>query len=134
MRIDRISPLASPPAPRRAAAPGFAALLESPGEAAAAEAAQPAALAAGIFAAAADAEAADSRARRHGKAMLQALAALQLAVLGGSEGAARAKLAELAGQAPQADDPVLRLIMREIGVRAAVELARGGTSANVSIG
>ncbi|MEJ0049131.1 MAG: flagellar assembly protein FliX [Rhodospirillales bacterium] len=37
---------------------------------------------------------------------------------------ARVLLARLAASAPEADDPVLRLILREIGVRAAVELAR----------
>jgi hypothetical protein len=59
--------------------------------------------------------------------MLQALAALQLAVLGGTAAEARARLAELAAQPAEATDPLLRLILREIGARAAVELARGET-------
>jgi hypothetical protein len=69
----------------------------------------------------------DRDGRRHGRAMLKALGAVQLALLGGDEGAARDALDTLAGvarDAPSGDDPVLRLILREIGVRAAVELAR----------
>jgi hypothetical protein len=72
-------------------------------------------------------EARDKQARRHGRAMLQALGAVQLAVLGGDDGQARTALAALACAAEdrhEADDPVLQLILREIGVRAAVELAR----------
>ena len=65
--------------------------------------------------------------------MLRALGALQLAMLdsaaahagGDAEEAARAHLAALAHEAPQAEDPVLRLILREIAARAAAELARG---------
>ena len=72
-------------------------------------------------------DARDKEARRHGRAMLQALGAVQLAMLGGDDGQARVALAALAstaGEPHPAEDPVLRLIMREIAVRAAVELAR----------
>jgi hypothetical protein len=128
MRVDRVSPAPAPAAPRAApGAGGFAALLDSAGEARAAEAPPAAMLAGGIFAATERDGAVDQQARRHARAMLQALAALQLAVLDGQDGAARAALAGLASQAAQAEDPVLRLILREIGVRAAVELARGNT-------
>ena len=67
----------------------------------------------------------DRQARRHGRAMLQALGAVQLSMLDGGGDAARAQLAAAAAQAPAAHDPVLRLILREISLRAAVELARG---------
>jgi hypothetical protein len=69
----------------------------------------------------------DREARRHGRAMLQALGAVQLAVLGADPGRARNALASLAATSQEArsgDDPVLRLILREIAIRAAVELAR----------
>jgi hypothetical protein len=132
MRVDRISP--PPPKPRAAAgrsAAGFATMLESAAGAAAAPAPEEpapspetAALAAEIYAAGAQAEAVDQQARRHGRAMLQAMAALQTAMLGGGEAQARAHLARLAAQTTPADDPILRLILREIGLRAAVELAR----------
>ncbi len=85
------------------------------------------------YAAAYQAEMADREARRHGRAMLQALAALQMAVLDGSAAEARGSLAALAGRAAQAHDPVLRLILREIGVRAAVELGREAIFPNVSV-
>jgi hypothetical protein len=72
-------------------------------------------------------DARDKEARRHGRAMLQALGAVQLALLDGDGVQARSALAALAttaGDPRAAEDPVLRLIMREIAVRAAVELAR----------
>jgi hypothetical protein len=77
----------------------------------------------------------DRRARRHGRAMLQALGAVQLAMLGGDGQQARgalAKLASTAGDVIPADDPVLRLVLREIEVRAAVELARAESGQDVS--
>jgi hypothetical protein len=79
----------------------------------------------------------DRRARRHGRAMLQALGAVQLAMLGGDGQQARgalAKLASTAGDVIPADDPVLRLVLREIEVRAAVELARAESGQDVSSG
>jgi hypothetical protein len=126
MRVDRITPAPALAALRTAPAEtGFAALLDSAAGAAAAEAPQAAATAGAIVAAARHADTADRHARRHAKAMLQALAALQLAVLDGEEAEARAQLAALASLPAEADDPVLRLILREISARAAVELARG---------
>jgi len=138
MGVDRVSPgvpgLAQGVAPRGApglapgpspGAPGFADLLApaAPQTAGATQAATPCALA---FDEADRRAASDRQARRHGRDMLQALGALQLAMLGGGEAAARAQLAGLAEAAPAAHDPVLRLILREISLRAAVELARGG--------
>jgi hypothetical protein len=130
MGVDRVSPRAPALAPGLAklpaqGAPGFADLLAT--AAAPAAGAAPAATPAALVYDAADRQAAsDRQARRHGRAMLQALGALQLAMLGGGEDAARAQLAGLAAEAPAAHDPVLRLILREISLRAAVELARGG--------
>jgi hypothetical protein len=73
----------------------------------------------------------DREARRHGRKLLDALAGLQRAALDGDDAHARAALtAALASLTStvddphEADDPVLRLILREIAVRAAVELAR----------
>jgi hypothetical protein len=77
----------------------------------------------------------DRRARRHGRAILQALGAVQLALLGGDGRQARgalAKLASAAGDVIPADDPVLRLVLHEIEVRAAVELARTESGQDVS--
>jgi hypothetical protein len=65
--------------------------------------------------------------------MLRALRDLQAALLSGPQDAASATLANLAAQMPETDDPVLRQILREIGARAAVELARHGAPANISI-
>jgi uncharacterized protein YfiM (DUF2279 family) len=137
MRVDRMQAgAASSPARKAASGPGFAALLpEQAGEAAetgemtqAAETGTAAAIAAAGYEAGRMAVMADRSARRHGKAMLQALGALQRALLGADEGdgpsAACTALADLAGRMPEADDPLLRLILREIAARAAVELAR----------
>lgn len=69
----------------------------------------------------------DRAARRHGQAMLDMLRALQRACLidGGDSGAdALARLADLVGAMPQADDPALASVLQAISVRAAVELAR----------
>jgi hypothetical protein len=80
------------------------------------------------YEAACDAVSADREARRHGRALLRALGGVQLALLvphnEDESGEARAQLARLAATAPSADDPALRLILREIAVRAAIELAR----------
>ena len=128
MRVDPVTPTPTPAAPRKAAAaPGFAALLDTPGGAADVARAGVASLPAEACAVAALTDAADQQARRHGRAMLKALGAVQLAILGGGEAEARAELAALTARLPQAEDPVLRLILREIGARAAVEMARGST-------
>ncbi len=124
-----------------AGAPAFEALLGEAPAAAVHGPAQTATIAASIYDAAEQAVIADREARRHGRAMLHALAGLQRAALAGAgqpdtAEVPQAALAALMRQAPAAHDPVLRLILREIGVRAAVELARAPASAafaNVSV-
>ena len=78
----------------------------------------------------------DRDARRHGRALLHALAGLQRAALEG-EGehthAALTALARTVDDHHQADDPVLCLILREIAVRAAVELARAEAPASSAV-
>ena len=72
-------------------------------------------------------QAKDREARRHARAVLKALGAVQLAVLGTDAGQANRALLELAKAAADqslGDDPRLCLVVREIAVRAAVELAR----------
>ena len=72
----------------------------------------------------------DRQARRHGRAMLDGLAALQRALLGepgdpdGVSRGALDRLAALAGHCPQAEDPALRATLNAIALRARVELAR----------
>ena len=66
----------------------------------------------------------DRDARRHGAAMLAALAELQRALLGGDDGAALERLASLVRNAPPPADPALLMVQRAVLVRAAVELAR----------
>ncbi len=137
--VDRVGPRGFPASSSDPSAPrddgGFASLLPGAGAPApgAASGTTPPATLSGVAwlqAGVADAlarEARDKEARRHGRAMLQALGAVQLAVLGGDDGQARCALAALActaGGKHEADDPVLQLILREIEVRAAIELAR----------
>jgi len=127
------------------AASGFGAVLDAAGEDATPTAASPLQISAPCGAAAPVcarldydtamlAVAADRQARRHGRAMLRALGALQLAMLGAEGDGASRQLAVLAAEIPPADDPVLRLILREIGVRAAVALGRHEAKPNVSSG
>ncbi len=146
MPIDRVRGPGDAPAPgpqRPAGAQddgGFSAMLSPRAAAAASEAgAAPALSAMALVQAGVDdvfaRTAQDRRARRHGRAMLQALGAVQLAMLGGDGQQARgalAKLASTAGDVIPADDPVLRLVLREIEVRAAVELARAESGQDVS--
>ncbi len=66
----------------------------------------------------------DRDARRHGKAMLDALARLQRALLGGGGVDALESLANLVRATPQPDDPGLAAVQRAVLVRAAVELQR----------
>jgi hypothetical protein len=66
----------------------------------------------------------DQQAGRHGRAMLGALAGLQLAGLGGDTVAARRTLADLARALPAGASPGLDAILQAIAQRAAVELAR----------
>ena len=68
----------------------------------------------------------DRAARRHGHAMLQLLAALQRAVLGGGSGgeAELGRLATLSADIPAASDLGLRQVVAAIALRASIELAR----------
>ena len=67
---------------------------------------------------------ADRDARRHGKAMLDALSRLQRALLGGEGPAALESLANLVRATPAPADPRLAAVQRAVLVRAAVELQR----------
>ena len=67
----------------------------------------------------------DRKARRRGRALLEALAGLQRGLL--AEGAAvdtLRRLAQLAAEPEEAADPALGLILAQILLRARVELAR----------
>lgn len=67
----------------------------------------------------------DARSRRRAEGMLEDLAQLQLALLSGRLPRARLEsLAALAAEPEVAADPRLAAIAAEVGVRAAVELAR----------
>jgi hypothetical protein len=132
MRVDGLggsAPL-TPVARRRRSKAGFADLVEPDGALAAEAAAAPGvAPAPGQPAAPAplrDPLLQDREARRHGDAMLGALASLQAALLTGTEAAARDSLAALAATRPQAADPGLEQTLQAIAVRAAVELAKRG--------
>ena len=67
----------------------------------------------------------DRRARKHGRAVLDGLARLQAALLGGEpDPVALRTLGALLEQAPEAADPALRDMLGAITLRAEVELAR----------
>ncbi len=67
----------------------------------------------------------DRHARRHGRAMLDALAELQHALLVGDEDpAVLGRLAALLQHCPEASDPGLRATVGAVVVRVHVELAR----------
>jgi len=69
----------------------------------------------------------DRQARQHGQALLQALAALQHAMLaGGAETESLQRLAALIAACPAATDPALASIIAGLSLRAQVELARRG--------
>ena len=69
----------------------------------------------------------DREARRHGRKVLDALAALQKALLGGGgERDALGHLSALLGGMPQATDPQLAALLGSVGLRARIELARHG--------
>lgn len=139
MRVEGVRPeRAAAARPGRKTAAGFEGLLTPGIEAPATAATAAAASVSAIALAEAEAPAvADATARQHGGAVLEALGALQLSLLapGPDRPAAdaRAQLADLAARLPQPADPALGAIMREIGVRAAVELARGTMDEDVSI-
>lgn len=71
----------------------------------------------------------DREARRHGGAILAALAALQRALLGGADAGALASLAALVERVPLPADPRLAEVQHALLVRAAVELARAQAGA-----
>ncbi len=72
----------------------------------------------------------DRQARKHGRAMLAALARLQLGLLGDDpDGAALAELAALAEHCPEAADPALRDALADVGLRARIEVARRAVAA-----
>jgi hypothetical protein len=67
----------------------------------------------------------DRRARRHGQAILQELARLQRALLGGTmEEGSLARLAALTEMVPEAADPSLGALVQSVALRAQIELAR----------
>ncbi len=69
----------------------------------------------------------DRRARKHGRAMLDALARLQLGLLANeADGPALAGLAALLDQCPDAADQGLRDALAAVSLRARIELARRG--------
>ncbi|MBV8704221.1 MAG: hypothetical protein JO118_10975 [Acetobacteraceae bacterium] len=68
----------------------------------------------------------DRAARRRGRDILAALAALQRGLLGGDDGEALPALARLARDLPPAADPRLDAVLRAVALRARVELARRG--------
>jgi hypothetical protein len=126
-------PTATTPCGRADRASGFSVPLGTPAATTAPESASPIQAASGLAALLATQELADPRlrdraARRHATATLDALAALQAALLGepddgGMGGDALGRLAALAGQ-PVPADPGLAALTRAIALRAAVELAR----------
>lgn len=73
------------------------------------------------------AELRDREARRHGRAMLQGLAALQRALLAGQDDPETLhELGQLAARETDAADPALLAVVRATRLRAQVELARRG--------
>lgn len=68
----------------------------------------------------------DRVACRHGEAILTALTALQVRLLGGGglHGDELGHLARLAAELPEAADPVLGMLVRAVSLRAEIELAR----------
>ena len=120
--------------PGEAAVAGTAFRLppEAPGAGGAAAAASPvrgldALLALQETAVAQDPAARDREARRHGRDLLEELAALQKALLSGEAGeAALGRLVALLRSMPAAADAGLDGVLRSVGLRARLELARRG--------
>ncbi len=137
--VERVSEVAivaaAQGAPPRHGAPGFVVDIGLDRAARAlvahtSAASPPAALDAMLALQEAEAEAArDRNARRHGKALLDALAELQRALLAESddqEGPALHRLAALLEAPPDAANPALAGVLRALALRARVELARRG--------
>ncbi len=138
MKIDRLSTVGTP-ATRRSArngstkSGGFAKALALGGEAPPASAVSGGAALAPVDALLALQEVSDdpggrNRGRRHGEALLDHLDDLRLGLLSGgmSPGALERLAAMVASNRDQVDDPRLTLILEEIEIRAAVELAKLG--------
>jgi len=69
----------------------------------------------------------DRRARRHGRAMLDALRRLQTGLLSAAgDAGALEHLAALLDDAPEAEDPALRATLAQVALRVRVELVRYG--------
>lgn len=69
----------------------------------------------------------DREARRHGRAILEALAELQKALLGGSDDSeVLGRLGALLGSLPPAADAGLAVLLNSVSLRARIELARRG--------
>ncbi len=144
LAVTRVSPAATTPARRASAGEGsgFSIADDAPGTPSAAAAAAgfaPGALASLLAMQEAGPSAAttvaggvrDREARRHGRAVLDALLAWQRGLLRGEpEVGALRQLASIAGEAEAeaagASDPGLRAVLAEIMLRARVELARYG--------
>ncbi len=74
-----------------------------------------------------DAATRDREARRHGRDLLEALAALQRALLSGDAGEATlGRLGALLRSMPDAADPALGAVLRSVALRVRLELARRG--------
>ena len=74
-----------------------------------------------------DAPERDRRARKHGRAMLDALSRLQVGLLQDDAGEdVLANLSALAEHCPEAADPGLRDVLGAVSLRARLELARRG--------
>jgi hypothetical protein len=115
----------APARARRTGPTGFALPEAGPQEAAAASAAT-AAQAMFAFQDEWSPAEADAAAQRRAQAVLGELGALQLAMLGAGADPARLSRLALLAEGEVGADPVLREIMREISLRAKVELARHG--------
>ncbi len=73
-----------------------------------------------------DAAVRDREARRRGGAALQALAALQRALLAGEADPEALRALAASCEGPEASDPALAATLRAVSLRARVELARRG--------
>ena len=129
MIVAKAGPTPAPP-PRVARSAGAGFHVPSPAEGAAAPAPPSSAtpLDAVLALQEQEAEARRNRqARRHGQALIEALAALQHGLLDGSDSPALLdRLVVLAQTCPDAADPALNAILGAVALRAQVELARRG--------
>lgn len=126
--VGRVSgPVVPKAAPRRVGGADNFAVTASPAEAAGPAAAASAASLDGmlLLQEGEDGPTRDRQARRHGRAMLDGLTALQRELLENEMDAATLqRLAALAEHCPQAADPALRATIAAVSLRVQVELAR----------